>query len=43
VSGAGNRLKLIEVDGLDSCALNRVILEAHASGTDSGSAPPRKA
>jgi hypothetical protein len=43
IRGAGNSRKIIEVDGIGSEALERVILESHGPRPYTGSAPPRKA
>jgi uncharacterized protein len=43
VRGAGNARKMIEVDGIGSEALARVILESHGPRPHTGSAPPGQA
>lgn len=43
VTGAASTLKVIEVEGIESETLDRVILESHGPRPDSGSAAPRKA
>jgi hypothetical protein len=43
VCGAGSPRKTVEVDGVGSETLARVILESHGPRSHTGSAPPRKA
>jgi uncharacterized protein (TIGR00251 family) len=43
VTGAQSTRKLIEVAGIGSETLTRVILESHGPGPDTGSAAPREA
>ncbi|HTA42382.1 MAG TPA: DUF167 domain-containing protein [Bryobacteraceae bacterium] len=43
VSGLSNSTKLVEIEGIDSEALHRAILESHGPSSNPGSAAARKA
>ena len=43
LSGLAATIKIIEVEGIDSAALERAILESHGPRPNSGCTPPREA